>query len=129
MKYTNLIIEKKEYVLLKQLIQLSGYYGDNVFRNSIKHLYKELLSARICDEEEMPHDVIRFNSFVSITSGEGWNKRFQLVLPNDSDIKKNKISILTPMGAAVMGYATGDTLVWEFPAGSRSLTIVEVEQE
>ncbi|UGU14416.1 GreA/GreB family elongation factor [Sinomicrobium kalidii] len=128
MKYTNLIIEKREYVLLKQLIQLSGYYGDTVFRNSIKHLHKELLSARICDEEEMPHDVIRFNSYVSIASGDGWSKRFQLVLPNDSDISKNKISILTPMGAAVMGYAARDTLVWEFPAGSRSLTIVAVEQ-
>ncbi|RAV28578.1 GreA/GreB family elongation factor [Sinomicrobium soli] len=129
MKYERLIIEKKEYVLLKQLLQLSGYYGDNVFKSSVKHLSDELQNARICDATELPEDVIRFNSFVSITSEDGWKKRFQLVLPNDSDIKQSKISILTPMGAAVMGYAKGDSLVWEFPAGSRTLTIVEVEQE
>ncbi|WP_268225618.1 GreA/GreB family elongation factor [Sinomicrobium oceani] len=129
MKYENLIIEKREYVLLKQLLQLSGYYGDNVFKSSVKHLRDELLSARVCDEDQMPGDVIRFNSFVSVASDGGWKKRFQLVLPNESDIKQDKISILTPMGAAVMGYAAGDSLMWEFPTGPRSLTIEEVEQD
>ncbi|WP_461534385.1 GreA/GreB family elongation factor [Sinomicrobium sp.] len=129
MKYGQLIIEKKEYVLLKQLLQLSGYYGDNVFKSSVKHLSDELQNARICDEAELPEDVIRFNSIVSISSEDGWKKRFQLVSPNDSDIKQDKISILTPMGAAVMGYAKGDAIDWEFPAGTKTLTIVEVKQQ
>ena len=50
-------------------------------------------------------------------------------MPNDSDVENDKVSILTPMGAAVIGYAEGDPLVWEFPSGERQLTIEKVEQE
>ncbi|MCK0159192.1 GreA/GreB family elongation factor [Allomuricauda sp. F6463D] len=129
MKYESLIIEKKEYVLLKRLMNLSGYHRDNTFKKSIKKLMEEMESAKILDEEGMPEDVIRFNSSVTIKSENGWHKKFKLVLPSKSDVKKNYISILTPMGAAVMGYAKGDSVIWEFPSGSQKLTIEDIEQE
>ncbi|WP_067037484.1 GreA/GreB family elongation factor [Allomuricauda sp. CP2A] len=129
MKYGNLVIEKKEYVLLKRLMNLSGYYKDNTLRSSVKKLVGELETAKILDEAEMPEDVIRFNTVVTIISENGWNKTFKLVLPSRRDVKNNHISILTPMGAAVMGYAKGDSLVWEFPSGNQKLTIENVEQE
>ncbi|MGB6151480.1 MAG: GreA/GreB family elongation factor [Pricia sp.] len=129
MKHETLVIEKKEYVLLKRYMNLSGYYKDDTLRKSVKKLLGELDSARICDEADMPKDVIRFNSSVTIASQKGWRKTFKLVLPNDSDVKNAKISILTPMGAAVMGYAEGDSVIWEFPAGEQQLTIEKVVQE
>lgn len=129
MRHGNLIIEKKEYVLLKRMMNLSGYYKDETLRKSVKKLVGELESAQICDETDMPKDVIRFNTMVTIVSKNGWRRKFQLVMPNDSDVRNNKISILTPMGAAVMGYAEGDSLVWEFPSGEQKLTIEKVEQE
>ncbi len=128
MKYNTIVIEKKEYVLLKRYMNLSGYYKDDTFRKSVKKLLKELDSAQICDEADMPKDVIRFNTTVTIVSNNGWRKKFSLVLPTDSDIKNDKISILTPMGAAVMGYAEGDGIGWEFPSGEQQLTIEKVEQ-
>ncbi|HEA23138.1 MAG TPA: GreA/GreB family elongation factor [Pricia antarctica] len=129
MKYENLVIEKKEYVLLKRYMNLSGYYKDETLRKSVKKLLGELDSARICDDADMPKDIIRFNTQVTIVSEKGWRKTFRLVLPNNSDVKSNKISILTPMGAAVMGYAEGDLVIWEFPAGEQQLTIEKVTQE
>lgn len=129
MKYEKLIIEKKEYVLLKRYMNLSGYYQDETLRKSVKKLLGELDSAQICDETDMPKDVIRFNTNVTIVSKKGWHKKFSLVLPTDSDVRNNKISILTPMGAAVMGYAEGDAVTWEFPSGEQQLTIEKVEQE
>jgi regulator of nucleoside diphosphate kinase len=51
------------------------------------------------------------------------------VSPAESDVKNDKISILTPMGAAVIGYAEGDTLIWEFPSGEQEMIIEKVEQE
>ncbi|MGB7395908.1 MAG: GreA/GreB family elongation factor [Pricia sp.] len=129
MKYGSLIIEKKEYVLLKRYMNLSGYYKDDTFRKSVKRLLNELESARILDENDMPNDVIRFNTNVTIVSKNGWHKKFKLVMPGNSDVNKNKISILTPMGAAVMGYAEGDDILWEFPSGEQKLTIEKVEQE
>ncbi|MFD0799175.1 GreA/GreB family elongation factor [Maribacter chungangensis] len=129
MKYTNLIIEKKEYVILKRVLNISGYHQDITLRKAVGKLVKELESAKICDEVDMPADVVRFNSEVTIVSENGWHKKFQLVLPKSSDVKNNKISLLTPMGAAVMGYAEGDSLVWEFPSGEQNLTIEKVSQE
>ncbi len=129
MKYKNLIIEKKEYVILKRMMNLSGYYKDETLRKSVKKLVGELDLAQICDEADMPKDVIRFNTMITIASKNGWRKKFKLVMPNDSDVRNDKISILTPMGAAVMGYAEGDSLVWEFPSGEQKLTIEKVEQE
>ncbi|SDE88838.1 regulator of nucleoside diphosphate kinase [Pricia antarctica] len=129
MKYKNLIIEKKEYVLLKRYMNLSGYYQDETLRKSVRKLLGELDSAQICDEADMPKDVIRFNTMVTIVSKKGWHKTFTLVLPTDSDMKNDKISILTPMGAAVIGYAEGDSVTWEFPSGEQQLIIEKVEQE
>lgn len=117
MKYGNLVLEKKEFVLLKQLVNVSGFYTDNTYKNSIKKLTEELKSAIVYSEDEMPKDVIRFNSMVTITAGNGWSKTFQLVIPSLGDFKNSKISILTPMGAAVMGYAKGDDIIWEFRNG------------
>lgn len=129
MKYGNLVIEKKEYVLLKRLMNLSGYYRDNTLRSSVKKLVGEMETAQILDDAEMPKDVIRFNTMATIVSEAGWHKKFKLVLPSNSDVKNNHISILTPMGAAVIGYAEGDSLVWEFPSGNQQLHIEKVEQE
>lgn len=129
MKYGSLLIEKKEYVLLKRLMNLSGYHQDNTWRKSVRKLAGELETAKILDDEEMPLDVIRFNSKVTIISDNGWHKKFKLVLPSKSDVRNNHISILTPMGAAVMGYAKGDSFVWEFPSGNQKLTIEHIEQE
>jgi regulator of nucleoside diphosphate kinase len=133
MIHGSLIIEKKEYVLLKRFMNLSGYYSgyykDQTFRKSVEKLVGELESAQICDEADMPKDVIRFNTTLTIGSESGWRKTFKLVMPNESDVKNDKISILTPMGAAVMGYAEGDSLIWEFPSGEQRLSIEKVVQE
>ena len=129
MKYKNLIIEKKEYVLLKRLINLSEYDMDKTMRESVKKLLGELGSAQILDEASMPNDVIRLNSTVTISSDKGWQNKFKLVMPVHSDIKNHKVSILTPMGAAVIGYSEGDTFCWKFPSCKMQLTLETVEQE
>jgi len=110
-------------------MNLSGYYKDDTFRKSVEKLVGELESAQVCDDADMPKDVIRFNTTLTIGSENGWRKTFKLVMPKESDVKTDKISILTPMGAAVMGYAEGDSITWEFPAGEQKLTIEKVVQE
>ncbi len=127
MRYGNLIMEKKEYVFLKRLLNVSGYYKDINTQESLKKLSAEIAHAQICDNDEMPKDVIRFNSIITVTSG-AWQSQFQLVIPTERDISKNKVSILAPMGSAVMGYAEGDTVTWNFPNGTKELFIAKVEQ-
>ncbi len=128
MKYGGIMLEKKEYVLLKRFLSLSGYQKESILQQAVKKLLESLNTALIHDGEEIPNDVIRFNSVFTITSESGWHKRFQLVIPTDSDISSNKLSILTPLGTAVIGRAETDRFSWEFPLGKENITITEVKQ-
>ena len=128
MKYGGLILEKKEYVLLKRFLSLSGYHKESILQPAVKNLLHALDTAIIQDENNIPSDVIRFNSVFTVTSEGGWQKRFQLVIPTHSDLKSNRLSILTPMGTAVIGRAEKDHFLWEFPLGKEGVTITEVQQ-
>ncbi|MCB0462664.1 MAG: GreA/GreB family elongation factor [Flavobacteriaceae bacterium] len=128
MKYGSLILEKKEYVYLKRILNVSGYASDFQAQKSLLKLSEELKSAHIVDEEDMPQDVIRFNSKVTVVSETGWEKTLQVVNPKDRDAKQDKISVLMPMGAALFGYSNNDTVVWDFPGGTQELKITNVTQ-
>ncbi|TVZ60389.1 regulator of nucleoside diphosphate kinase [Flavobacteriaceae bacterium MAR_2010_105] len=129
MKYGSLILEKKEFVYLKRIINISGYEVDHEVQKSLLKLTEQLKTAHVLDEQEMPADVVRFNSIVTLSFENHWEKSLQIVQPADKDLKNNKISILTPMGAALFGYAVNDNIVWDFPAGRREIKIIEVAQE
>ena len=129
MKYGSLKLEKKEYVYVKRILNISGYAEDFQTQQSLQRLSDELKSAQIVDEAEMPEDVIRFNSKIMVYSENGWEKAIQLVIPSEKDTKQDKISILTPMGAALFGYSEGDTIEWDFPSGKQQIKIVTVTQD
>ncbi len=129
MKYGSIIIEKKEYVYLKRIINISGYAKDFETQQSLQKFSDELQNAQIVDEEDMPEEIIRFNSKVTVASEKGWERTLQVVTPTERDLKQNKISFLTPMGSALFGYSEGDTVTWDFPTGQQQLKIVAVAQE
>tara|TARA_R100001369_G_scaffold3915_1_gene11865 strand:- start:983 stop:1402 length:420 start_codon:yes stop_codon:yes gene_type:complete len=129
MKYGSIIIEKKEYVYLKRIINISGYAKDFDTQQSLQKFSEELQNAQIVDEEDMPKNIIRFNSKVTVASEKGWERTLQIVIPSERDMTQNKISFLTPMGSALFGYSEGDTVTWNFPTGQQQLKIVAVSQE
>lgn len=128
MKYGNLILEKKEYVQIKHLLNLSGFTEDAETKQSFVKFIEELKTAHILDEHDMPADIVRLNSLVTVASGNQWEKTIQIVPPAEKDLKANKISVLTPMGAALFGYAVNDDVFWNFPSGPKELKILFVEQ-
>jgi len=129
MKYGKLILEKREYVYIKRILNISGYSGDHEIQKSLTKFSEELKTAHILDEDEMPEDVVRLHSIVTVQSDNDWEKTLQIVQPSEKDMKANKISILTPMGSALFGYATDDVVTWQFPTGIKNLKIVEVAQK
>ena len=129
MKYGNIILEKKEYVYLKRLLNLNSYTNNTNTQSSIQRLIEELKTAQIVDEAEMPEDVIRFNSNVTVTAEHGWENTLKVVVPSERSVKKHKISVLSPMGIALFGYSENDELVWDFPGGQRKIKIVAVNQD
>ncbi|AXP79356.1 Transcription elongation factor GreA [Mariniflexile rhizosphaerae] len=129
MKYGSIMLEKKEYVYIKRILNISGYVGDHEIQKSLAKFTEELKTAHILDEAEMPNDVVRLNSIVMVMSDNNWEKTIQIVQPSEKDIKKNKVSILTPMGAALFGYSLNDIIKWDFPTGLKELKIIEVTQQ
>ncbi|RSK40323.1 GreA/GreB family elongation factor [Mangrovimonas spongiae] len=129
MKYGCIVLEKNAYVTIKRLLSLSENYKVDTRKYSIKRLSDELKTAQIVNREELPQDVIRFNSLITVsTKDNSWETTFQLVLPTETNAALKKVSVLAPMGAAVIGYAIGDEIEWEFPAGVKTLIIKDVSQ-
>lgn len=128
MRYGKLILEKKEYVMIKRLLNLTKDYKDSTQKVSLTKFGKEIESAEILDDDKMPVDVVRINTEITIATKDGWQYTFQVVLPAESNNSQKKISLLMPMGAAVLGYAKNDTISWTFPGGDKDIVILEVKQ-
>lgn len=129
MKYEEIIIEKREYELLKQIISNAQHNKDKTYKASIEKLTNELKSATIVNDKFMPEEIVRFNSVVTIQTPFGEPKSYQIVTPEKSDIAQNKLSILAPMGLALFGYAISDEIMWQFPTGIHAIKILKVEQQ
>lgn len=129
MKYDNLILEKKEYVYLKRLLNVSGYTQNSDTQKSLELLIEELKTANIVEENEIPEDVIRFNSKVTVRAENGWEQTLKIVIPSERNANENKISVLNPIATALFGYSENDELVWDFPIGKRKIKIVAVSQD
>ncbi|WP_424494329.1 GreA/GreB family elongation factor [Salinimicrobium sp. GXAS 041] len=128
MKYKKLILEKKEYELLKRIISMSQFHRDKSYRASIEKLSDELKTAKIVSNKKMPDDVIRINSTVTIETPWNVKRSYQIVTPERSGLKQSRISVLAPMGLALFGYAKGDQIEWQFPRGINIIKILDVAQ-
>lgn len=122
MKYEKLIIAKSENNLIRDLLN-KVYSKDAVHQNCYKRLREELMNADIVDDTMVPHDVVRLYSFIDVLTPFGYIDGYQLVLPRESNQLEKKLSILTPMGSALIGYAEGDEVLWSFPKGEKMITI------
>ena len=128
MKYEKVVVDKKELEILKNLFSAIPNEKDKTYRLSFEKLMGEIRKAMVLDSAAMPLDVIRLNSFVTIRTHSGTEKKFQLVTPEKSDLSQQKLSVMAPMGLALFGYAESDEVEWEFPSGLNTILITRVEQ-
>ncbi len=124
MKNGKLIVEKNELKVISELIK-NIEVSENLMNQCIQKLREELKIAVIVEDKDFPADVIRLNSVVDVDTPFGLMKA-QLVLPEMSNSEQKKISLLTPMGSALLGYAEGDELMWNFPNGEKLIKILKV---
>lgn len=126
MKYGKLIIDKREFDLLKIIIQSAPHKNDNAYVNSLNIFSKELKEAERMISDKIPLDVVRLNSKVTVQGPVGNAHEYTVVLPEKSNIQEKKISILAPMAMALFGYSQGDEIEWPFPGGIQTLKIINV---
>ncbi|QXP70517.1 GreA/GreB family elongation factor [Polaribacter sp. R2A056_3_33] len=130
MKYDQLIIEENEFLIIEKLLNLNKVVESKTVKSHIFKLQEELRNVtKVVTEKEIPADVVRLNSLVTVRSLDGlWEKTFELVVPSKGNVLQNRISLLLPMGTAVLGYAKGDLILWDFPGGLKELKVLEVMQ-
>jgi regulator of nucleoside diphosphate kinase len=90
-------------------------------------LEAEIARAKIVDASDLPPDVITMNSraeLIDLDTGE--RMEFTLVFPINADIEDSKISVLAPLGTAMLGYGVNDEFEWTVPYGVRRLKVTAV---
>lgn len=93
----------------------------------IEKLKMELDRANIVKPQEIPPTVVTMNSTIALVDLDTKEEEtYTLVFPEDADISKGKISILAPIGTAMLGYEIGDVFEWEVPAGKRRLRVERI---
>lgn len=87
----------------------------------------ELERADICPASSLPPNVVRMQSTVRFRTDKGTEHQMMLVYPEDADIIRDRLSVLTPIGAALIGLSEGHTMSWTDREGRpRKLTVIEV---
>jgi regulator of nucleoside diphosphate kinase len=109
---------------LKGLIKFAEEKWDKRVAQYLEELDEELDRADIVKPEEVPTDVITMNSTFRLRDlDNGEELIYTLVFPAKADSANGRISILAPVGTAVLGYRVGDTVEWDVPAGLKRLKV------
>lgn len=92
-------------------------------------LLAELERATVLAPDKLPDDVVRMGSTVTYKTDDGTERSVTLVYPAEADIAQGKVSVLTPIGAALIGLSVGQAIDWTaLDERSHVLTILSVEQ-
>lgn len=117
------MISRKNLDLLKTHLKSSTNLSTF---NKLK-LKDELKNAIVLKPEELPEDVITIHSkirFKDMETGQEFN--YQLVNPNQANMREGKLSIYVPIGIALFGYRSDAEIQWEMPNGLRTFKVIEV---
>ena len=89
-------------------------------------LLEEIDRAHICPAADVPADVVAMGSTVEfIVRGTGERRTITLVYPGDADIAEGRLSILTPVGAGLIGLRVGQPIGWPDRSGEERLLAIE----
>jgi len=93
----------------------------------LRDLEAELEKAIIVQSKDIPKDIVTMDSQVCIKDLDTQEEIvYTIVFPAYSDIKQNRISVLSPVGTALLGYRVGDDIEWKVPGGIRKLKIKKI---
>lgn len=111
---------------LEELLEAAGaftYRG----RSDLKDLEEEVSRAQVVDPLKVPPTVITMNSRVKLRDLDtGEEMDFTLVFPREADIDRGRLSVISPVGTAILGYTEGDTIEWKVPSGRRRIKIEKI---
>ena len=126
-KETNIYITKPDQERLTRLIEFTRERDDDANRKYLDSLEEELAKADVVQQQDIPPDVITMRSTVRLKDLDtGQEMIYGLVFPTEANYDDGKISVLAPIGTAMLGYRLGDVIEWKVPSGLRRLKVEKV---
>ena len=126
MSRRNIVVTAEDHRRLEALL-VSNYARLVSSSDGRDDLQSELDRAQIVSSEDVPEDVVTMDSTVTLRDlNTNETETYTLVYPDRADIANNKLSVLAPIGTAILGYQVGDEVRWRVPAGWRRLRIEQV---
>lgn len=93
----------------------------------VERLDAELARAEVVSQREIAEDVVTMNSEVVYEdTSSGVQRTVRIVYPKDADAERGRISVLAPLGSALLGLRVGQTIDWRMPNGKRRVRVVAV---
>jgi len=112
-----IIISREDHERLENLF-LSGFASAFSDQPYLQALRAELNLAQIVEPDEMLPDVVTMNSTVQLRPIRSKEvETYTLVYPKDANIAEDKLSVLAPIGTAILGNRVGDSVQWQVPSG------------
>jgi regulator of nucleoside diphosphate kinase len=128
MTINKIMITEADLERLRRLIDSARKFGQRDLEH-IDSLEYELDRA-IIKVGEAPASVVALGSWVRLKDLDSkQNFRYQIVLPKDSDVAENRISVLAPIGTGLLGYRVGAIVEWKVPSGVRRFKILDVQHQ
>jgi regulator of nucleoside diphosphate kinase len=124
-----LMLTKNDYHTIMSYVK-KGLSAITFNRQDAEELERELKNAKLVNSRDLPADVVRLNSTVVIRE-EKENKLLELTLvtPEKANIKQRLVSIMSPIGTALIGFRKGQQVKWKVPAGKKTFTILDVQNQ
>ena len=126
-KQTNIYVTKPDYERLTKLIEIAREHEGDANGEYLDRLEEELDRAEVVQQQAIPADVITMRSTVRVKDLDTSEEIiYRLVFPTEANYDQGKISVLAPIGTAMLGYRRGDVIEWQVPSGVRRLSVEEV---
>lgn len=121
-----LVLVNKDYQFLRSNLGNHNLVTKGAENSS---LLGDIANAEVLEESEFPWEVVRLNSKVIIRDKQSrLNYTYTIVLPDEADHRKCKVSIFSPIGSALFGHRRGEDIFWQTPKGKRYFTIMAISQ-
>ncbi len=122
----DIVVTKVDYSRLNSLIlTMLDDRKSNLFE--LNYLNIEIKRAKKIDSRRIDPEYVTMNSLIEVTFlGMGKTMIMRLVYPHDSNNQKGQVSVLSPLGCALLGYKAGDTVSFKAPGGTQTVRIDKV---
>ncbi len=126
MKQRQIFITEFDKKRLDELVVVAREFGGQA-RKDLADLAAELGRGSVVDPKKVPANVVTMNSKVVLHDLDtSEDETYDLVFPHEADASAGAISVLAPIGTAILGYREGDVVEWPVPSGLRRIRIEKI---